>query len=109
MTDYIDLGSSPCDEDCAQVGSDNYRHRARTECTAYINQLKRMFPTLSDTPVTLRIKSNPHDFGTYYEVIAEFNENDPRACALAYAMENGAPATWDDEARKELAEAERVP
>jgi hypothetical protein len=43
MNSWIDIGSSPPDESCVQVGSDDYVRRARRECRAYINQLRRVF------------------------------------------------------------------
>jgi hypothetical protein len=43
--------------------------------------------------VTLRLSSNPHDFGTYREVKAVFDPTDQVAAAWAYKAENGV-ATW---------------
>lgn len=99
--DYISIGSSPCDEDCAQVGTDNYAEKAKKECTAFIHQIER---ELKDFPngCYLSIKGFPHDFGTYYEVIVRYDENDEEATSFAYKLEGNSPANWDDEAKKEL-------
>lgn len=94
--EYVELGSVPCDEDCAQVGSDNYRERMREESARYIAQLRRRFPDMPES-VTLGVKSFPHDFGTYHEVVAWFDTRDEVAISAAYAVENNLPSTWSDE------------
>jgi hypothetical protein len=99
--DYISIGSTPANESCAQVGTDNYTKRAKKECLAYKNQLERSFKDSPDG-CWLSIKGFPHDFGTYYEVIVRYDENDEKATEFAYKMEGESPADWDDEARKEL-------
>jgi hypothetical protein len=99
--DYLTLGSTPCNEDCAQVGTDNYVVRAKKECTAYKNQLERHFQNFPDG-CYLTIKGFPHDFGTYYEVIVRYDENDEASSEFAYDMESNSPVNWDDEAKKEL-------
>lgn len=38
--DYISIGSSPYDEDCAQVGTANYEHQAKKQCGVFRNQTK---------------------------------------------------------------------
>ena len=93
--DYLAIGSAPCEEECAQVGSDNYRERAQQECTRYITVLREK---LGPEPegASLRIHGYEHDFGTYYEVTCYFNDNKPEAVAYAYACEAYGPVTWDD-------------
>ena len=104
--DYLDLGSAPGDEACAQVGIDpDYAQRARRECRALINQIQRV----CDEPppgVRFRIKRNPHDFGDYLSVIVEFDGNDEDAVAYAYRCDEESPSEWDDEARAELAQSQ---
>ena len=72
MQDCLDLGSSPSHEDCAQVGSEGYAQRAPRECRAYIGQLRRLFGEEPDG-ARLSIKSNPHDFGTYFSAVCYFD------------------------------------
>ena len=106
MMEYIELGSVPCDEPCAQVGDDDYRERARRECRAYINQLTRMIKSAGkEIPEGFRlvIKSNPHDFGTYHEIACKFQDDNEAACELAYWVDENAPSLWDGEALRELA------
>ena len=92
--DYIDIGSSPSEEDCAQVGSPDYERRARTECARFIELIRK---TLGEEPpgAHLAVKSNPHDFGTYYEVVCYYQYADEEAQKYAYRCESDAPARWD--------------
>ena len=101
MQDCLDLGSSPSHEDCAQVGQDDYAERARPECRAYMNQLRRMFGEEPDG-TRLSIKSNPHDFGSYWSVVCYFDGDNPVAADYAYRCEAKGPQEWDEEARHEL-------
>lgn len=99
--EYISIGSTPCGEDCAQVGTPDYAQRAKVEGIAFINQLKRMFgepPGEAD----IRLKSFPHDFGTYYEVVIYYNPNSETEVEYAYNIEGNTPEEWDDKALKEL-------
>ena len=100
--DHLDLGSVPSDEDCAQVGvDDNYPVRAKRECRALINQLKR---ACGEPPpgARFRIMANPHDFGTYYSVVIDFDPEDAEAVAYAYRCDEESPREWDMAARLEL-------
>lgn len=103
MRETLELGSSPCGEDCAQLGSDGFRERARKECGAYKRQLERVIAGMGK-PVPedfyLTVKGFQHDFGTYYEVAAVFESEE--GAELAYALESEIPEHWDEQARKEL-------
>ena len=111
--DEITLGATPAEENCAQVGSDNYYERARTECTVYRRQLLRMFkaehnPNGEDWGLpegcSLRIASHAHDFGSYHEVAIRYNDDFPAAVEAAFWFDANLPGHWDEEARKELQE-----
>lgn len=104
MRDELTIGSSPTDEACAQVGRDGYYEQARAECRAYIGQLRRMFGAEPDG-ARLKVKGCPHDFGTYYEVVCQFDPQIQAAVEYAYGCENTSPAEWDDAARAELTAA----
>lgn len=97
----IFLGPVPVSEDCAQVGSPGYTERARKECRAYINQIRRTF---GDPPLggALKIVSCPHDFGTYYEVVAYFDDRFPDSIRWAFEVEESLPHEWDELAKVEL-------
>ncbi len=92
--DYVDIGSSPCDEDCAQMGAPDYYTRAKAECARFIELIRK---TLGPEPegARLAVKSNPHDFGAYYEVVCYYVDENDEARKYAYRGESDAPATWD--------------
>lgn len=95
--DYVSIGSTPAGEECAQVGSDNYSHQARIEGKIFIQQLKRQFGEHPNA--YFKLKSFPHDFGSYYEVVVVFNDDNEEACNFAYNVEANTPEFWDDEAK----------
>lgn len=101
MIDYLTIGSSPSDEDCAQVGSPDYTQRSRKECLVFLHQLERQF---GDPPATARltIKTFPHDFGEYKEVCVIFDNDIEEAVEYALKLEGVTPQTWDEEAKREL-------
>lgn len=99
--DYITIGSSPAGEDCAQVGTDNYTEQARRECNAYREQLLRQFGKEPGS-ARLAVKSFPHDFGSYLEVVCYYDDRDEAAMEYAFRLESECPERWDDEARAAL-------
>ena len=100
-TESLELGSTPSGEDCVQVGSDSYFDLYIAEAKAYIDQLKRQFPNIPDG-VSFGIKSFPHDFGTYHEVVVKYNEDNEEAINFAFDVENNTPEYWDATAKEEL-------
>jgi hypothetical protein len=103
MRDYLDIGSSPVCEDCQQVGSPGYYQYAKKECGIFIQQLLRDFPN-PPAGVSITIKSNPHDFGTYYSVVVNFNDDNKKQIDYAYKIEAHTPEYWDEIAIAELKE-----
>ena len=102
MIDYMDFDCVPCDEKCEQVGMPGYNPlRARAECRAYLNQLRRMFGEPPDG-CRLVIRSNPHDAGDYLTVAARYDSSDEWALKWALNVERRLPSRWDPEARREL-------
>lgn len=108
MKQYMDLGPTPCDEDCAQVGSENYTERAKKECAVYVRQMHRVLAANGHPESTwpegfnIVVRGEPHDFGTYHEVKVRYDDSDEKAVELAFIAESLVPAKWDDEALKEL-------
>jgi len=93
-------GSAPADEDCSQIEHPGYDRSAQKECYCYIEQMKRDYEKAHSKPlpegVQLRVKSNSHDFGTYYEVTASVEESDHEAMEAAFWLDGNASTTWDD-------------
>jgi len=103
MRDCIEIGPTPSGEDCEQLGPNYDRLKARKECKAFENQLRRAFPELNGNEKTwTRIRSENHDFGTYYEVAVSFDSNDEDSIELAFRIESESPEYWDAEAKAEL-------
>jgi hypothetical protein len=107
----LELGSSPCDEDCAQVGTDNYQEQSRKECRAYVNQLLRLLrkqfgvnaaDAIACDTLSVSTKSFAHDFGSYKEVVVKFDDSHPQAIEMAFWLESNLPSEWDTMARVEL-------
>ena len=95
MRDYISIGSAPSEEECVQVGSEDYSTRARKECQRYIATIRRV---CGDEPdgARLVIKDFPHDFGTYYEVVCYYDNFYPKSFGYASWVEENGPLTWDE-------------
>ena len=98
MRNFETIGCTPHDEPCAQVGSEGYAQRARVECQQFMKQITKHYPEPDNG--WLKIKSFGHDFGTYYEVVACFDDEDEASTTWAYNIEGdtlGVLATWDAE------------
>ena len=65
VMEYMEIGSSPYDELCAQLGFDNYRKDATKEMDAYINQLNRLFIEAKNYGITFKQKWFNHDFDVW--------------------------------------------
>jgi hypothetical protein len=102
--EYLEIGPTPWEEECEQVGTPTYnKQRAHDECEAYAKQLKRLFPDGD-----FRVRTNRHDFGSYFEVAGYWDDSDDddygnnRAREAAYEAESNSPAKWDKLAEVEL-------
>jgi hypothetical protein len=93
MQQYFCLGPTPSEEDCAQVGEPDYRHKAMAECRRFIQLIR---DTLRPEPegAELTIKRFDHDFGPYYEVVVWFEPGNEAAVAYARRCDDETPATW---------------
>lgn len=88
MRDYISIGSTPCNEDCAQVGDEGYSAKARAECARYIAALKAHYGNPPDG-ASYSIKAFPHDFGSYYEVVINYDDSIEAHVDYAFNVECG--------------------
>ena len=100
-TDYLVIGSTPADEDCVQVCDNKpYMEEMRKECERFRDLLRDAYPPPVDEKGEkrggLKVKSFPHDFGTYMEVVAVYDQDYPPAVDWAYELEGNTPATWDE-------------
>lgn len=102
MLDLIHLGPTPAEEPCEQLGRDYDEEKARKECRAFISQLRRVMGR-EPKGATLKIKKNPHDFGTYLDVVCEYSSLYKEARDYALRCEEDMPSRWDAVALLELA------
>ena len=105
VMEYIEIGPTPYDENCAQVGDDDYRKDAKKEMDVYINQLNRTFIDAKSKGIAFKQRWFDHDFGAYGEVCIYWNTENEIADEYAYVIERNLPSDWDEEAKKELEES----
>lgn len=95
--DYMEVGSAPADEPCVSVSRDvDYLPAMRVESNRFIELIRKK---LGPEPpgAYLAVKSNPHDFGIYLDVVCYFQDDDEEAREYAYLCESAAPRTWQDD------------
>jgi hypothetical protein len=93
VQDVYWLGAAPAEEDCAQVGSSDYARRAIDECRRYIDAIRKVWGPEPEG-ARLTVKSQSHDFGTYYEVAVVFDGTIKAAAEYAVKCDRDAPKTW---------------
>lgn len=91
--DKMHVGPCPSDEDCAQVGENDYPTRARSECQRFI-QLIRDRVGKEPHGATLRIVSESHELGTYLEVACVYDVDNEEATDYAFRVDREAPTRW---------------
>ena len=98
--EFYEIGSSPCNEECAQTLDPNFTEKNRLECRVYIDQLTREF---GEPPGEARysVKASEHDFGTYREVVIRFNPDNEEETAYADKVQDGL-TMWDTLAKEQL-------
>mgnify|MGYP001304079366 CR=1 FL=1 len=80
MIDYIEIGPTPAAEDCIGVSSTaDYLPAMRAECKRFRVALERYFEPVVPFGSWFGVKSNPHDFGTYCEVVVYYDDDTPAA------------------------------
>ncbi len=94
--DDMSIGPAPCNERCVQVGEEHYIERAREESRRFIELIRKKLGPEPEGAL-LRVKSNPHEFGTYLDVVCGYEEGNEEAEAYAYLCESEAPQTWQDD------------
>lgn len=100
--DYIELGSSPYSEDCAQLGQNGYYDFMRVEMKEFKRMMEELHPNTSDFIGYYKVKSFPHDFGTYHELCVVYDDNDDDSINWALETENSVPEYWDNTAKQNI-------
>ena len=95
MRDYLNIGSTPADEECEQVGPNCDYTKMRSECQRFIEAIRS---TLGPEPpkARLAIKGFEHDFGTYYEVVCYFDDENEESQEYAFKCESESPVKWPE-------------
>ena len=91
--------TSPYGEDCVYVGMDNYLPRANNEAARFLAQIRKHY---GDEPGNseLKIKHNPHDFGTYLSIEFYYEADNEEEVDYGFDIEGdvkNALETWDKE------------
>ena len=93
--DFISIGCTPASEDCVQVSNtEYYMDKMLAECDRYKEMLQAKFADCNK--VTIAVKTFPHDFGSYAEVVVKYDNEDIEALAQAIHIENNTPMNWTD-------------
>ncbi len=96
MRDHLFLGPTPGAEPCLQLGSPDFTmEKAKLECRRYIELLEQKFRPVPEGAY-FRIKTETHEFGSYPEVVVDFDSENEEAVDFAFHVENNLPGTWDD-------------
>lgn len=93
----VELGPVPAEEECAQVGSPDYRVQSRIEATVFIRYLQRVFGSPDPQALSFVRRGYAHELGRYHEIVVVIG---PAGAALF--GEVLVPTTWDHIARAEL-------
>lgn len=92
-TDYDLLSTAPPDE---LGGLDGDYQQARAEAKRYIN-LIRKFCAPEPEGSWLKLRSNPHDLGTYYTVAYFFDDSIPDHIEYMKLIDSEGPTKWSDD------------
>jgi len=103
MRDYLSFETTPYDEPCAQVGHELYRSIASMEAHLMKQQLEELLVLQYPTPsINLTISQCPHDYGTYYELRAYYDDNNKDQVDQAFYIEKHYPEKWNADKLKTL-------
>jgi len=96
--DYIDLGSSPCCEDCVQVDpKSDYMPAMKAELSRWKEVLEKTFPIPDGVQARFKIRwEHGHDFGAYGEVVVMYDVDDEKALEFALMVESACPESWPE-------------
>lgn len=100
-----EFDTTPLDEPCSQVGSDNYSRDSVLECRVLQRQLIREFGEPPGGAHFYR-KSNSHDFGTYHELCLKFDEDNEAHMEYFLKVDRNFPQEWDNDSLQELKEGD---
>ena len=68
----------------------------RAECRRFLELIRKKLG-VEPPGARLAVKANPHDFGTYYDVVCWFDDEYEEARHYALRCESQSPTTWQDD------------
>jgi hypothetical protein len=96
IIDYFE--STPADEPCSQSLDQDFYQKNRDECIRFRDLLLKAYPP--PPHAYLVIKSEPHDFGTYRNVVSmmedSISEEDEKIVYEWNTKVSSCPSTWDE-------------
>jgi len=95
----IELGVTPCDEDCVQfndrTGYGDRHDEARAEADRHVKLLRQFFDFFpSEADVQFKVTSNSYGFSSYFDVAVKYDENDALSYDTALFVESNSPQHW---------------
>lgn len=90
---WLYLGPNPCDEECVQM-DDYSAHKA--EVRRYAQLLQDRFVNIPEGAWFGVKREDGSDYGSYYEAVVYYLEDDEEASNFAFFVESNCPATWKD-------------
>ena len=87
------LGPNPCEEECADM-HDYSAHVA--EVRRYVQMLNDRFINVPESAWFGIKREDGSDYGTYYEAVVYYLEDDEEASNFALFVESNCPMTWND-------------
>lgn len=95
------VGPVPSDETPTQTTDTDFARLNERECRVFQRMLGRLFPVPAGITARFTVKSFPHDFATYREVVV-MHDGSKAAWDFALHVEANCPLRWDDQAQAEL-------
>lgn len=100
--DRIQLATTvPLEEECIQLGQPNYSAFSKIEANVLMNQIIREHG-LPPKECKMKLVTCPHDFGKYYDIEIEYNDDDFKCESWALDVVNSLPEKWDEISLKAL-------
>ena len=100
MKYYLFIDTTPSEETCTQVGDPDYHAKARAEGKRMLAQIDKHYPLPENATMGYTIiKSESHDFGSYYQIKIIFDDECELSTNWAFSIEGdtlGALRHWDE-------------
>jgi len=100
MKTFLEIGQAPSEEPNIQAGTIGYEEIAQKECNRFIEKLRSFFGH-EPKCTQLRINTNSHDTGPYFEVVCYYDPDDKASTEYAFKCQNNGPKTWREKSVNE--------